>query len=129
MLELYYSILMLRMFQLRSRKTADGRSTISVPMRHFLLNLLEPVKKKIFCNVLSFRASAAPMMGTCDDNTGNEWCVDLLLVLGGGLQIHRYTGRKRDSKWSLTDAIYFQCSTLDAAADTDVNTVPPLRAS
>lgn len=63
------------------------------------------------------------MMGTRNGYNENERCIDALLAINSGHQKYRNTGTKLDNKRALTTEIHFQCSDIDAAASTGMETV------
>lgn len=68
-------------------------------------------------------ASAASVVARCDDHVGNEVCTDMLVIISGGLEMDKKTGRKCENKWLVTSEIYFYCNEIDAAAPADMHTV------
>lgn len=110
-------------------KVVEERGTIWVPMRCFVLSLLWLVKKNTFRHMLTIEVSLAQMTSTPDGRTGDERCIEILSAISGGVQTSRYTGWKRDNKWSRKIEIYFQYSVVEAAADAGINVVPTVQAS
>lgn len=100
-LEFHHLIFVLCMCHLKYQKVVEGRGTIPVPVKTFLAKLFYFVEKHILCQARKIRASVAQMAGTRDDHVGDDPCIDMLLATSGGLEIYRYTGQKRDNKWSL----------------------------
>lgn len=52
-----------------------------------------------------FEASIAPMTGTRDAHTGDEWFIRMLSAINDVLQLTANVGRHRDNKWSLKNEL------------------------
>lgn len=63
-----------------------------MPKSCFLLSLIYVVEKDTFRKASGVGASVAPMKGSRDDQTANEWLIGLLLAVSGGLRIYRNAG-------------------------------------
>lgn len=121
---------MLGVLHLKERKVFERSDTTSVPMGCLLL-FYSWLTRISFARDSQQKhvASAAPMTGTPDYRIGAEWCIDKFVAIAAGSQLYRNTCRMCDRKWSLTNEMYFQCSEMDAAADTSMDKVPIVSAS
>lgn len=63
------------------------------------------------------------MTGTSEDHASDERCIGMLMATSGGLQVYMHIGRDRDRKLALRSETYFQCSSVNAAADASMSVV------